>query len=212
MPGLTLGLDWAQEMAQQKAIFIAGTGYQYADTNFLAYSAKIYTMLADELRAGAVGTPVAIGQALVKAKQDYLETLSTVGGIDQKAVIESTMYGLPMTGLDLTGQPHRQPLHRRHGQRRSDVAAGTPGATLGLSTAVITLPTPTTPNTPPGARPQRHRDRPVVHLAQRTRRRRPDPACTAGAARAVRAGDQHRRAVAARRRVPQRHLHRHARA
>ena len=77
VPGLTLGLDWAQEMAQQKAILIAGTGYQYADTNFLAYSAKIYTMFAAELRAGSVGTPVAIGQALVKAKQDYLESLST---------------------------------------------------------------------------------------------------------------------------------------
>ena len=36
VPGLTLGLDWAQEMAQQKAILVAGTGYQYADTNFLA--------------------------------------------------------------------------------------------------------------------------------------------------------------------------------
>src|SRR6185437_10323298 len=76
VPGLTLTLDWAQEMAQQKAVLIAGTGYQYADTNFLAFSARLYTLVAAELRAGAAGTPVAIGQALVKAKQDYLEALT----------------------------------------------------------------------------------------------------------------------------------------
>ena len=46
VPGVTLGLDWAQEMARQKATFVAGTGYQYADTDFLAYSAKIYAGLA----------------------------------------------------------------------------------------------------------------------------------------------------------------------
>ncbi|MDX6256804.1 MAG: large repetitive protein [Frankiales bacterium] len=148
VPGLTLGLDWSQEMAQQKAILIAGTGYQYADTNFLAYSAKIYTMFAAELRAGAVGTPVAIGQALVRAKQAYLESLSTVGGIDQKAVIESTMYGLPMTGIDLpgarTGIPANGPT-----VTPSDVTPGTPGSTLGLQTAVVTVATPTTPHTSP---------------------------------------------------------------
>jgi Bacterial Ig-like domain (group 3) len=148
VPGLTLGLDWAQEMAQQKAILIAGTGYQYADTNFLAYSAKIYTMFAAELRAGSVGTPVAIGQALVKAKQDYLESLSTVGGIDQKAIIESTMYGLPMTGMDLQGARTGTPAAGAT-VTPTDVTAGTPGATLGLQTAVVTVATPTTLHTSP---------------------------------------------------------------
>ena len=148
VPGLTLGLDWAQEMAQQKAILIAGTGYQYADTNFLAYSAKIYTMLASELQAGSVGTPVAIGQALVKAKQDYLESLSTVGGIDQKAIIESAMYGLPMTGIDLPGA-------RTGGATAGsmvnpqDVDSGTPGSTLGLQSTDLTVPTPTSSNSRP---------------------------------------------------------------
>ncbi|BEP11707.1 hypothetical protein acdb102_00180 [Acidothermaceae bacterium B102] len=148
IPGLTLDLDWAQEMAQQKAILIAGTGYQYADTNFLAYSAKIYTMFAAELRAGSVGTPVAIGQALVKAKQDYLESLSTVGGIDQKAIIESTMYGLPMTGMDLpgarTGSPDTSPSFTP-----TPVTQGTPGSVLGLKSSTVSLATPTSVHTSP---------------------------------------------------------------
>jgi hypothetical protein len=138
VPGLTVGLDWAQEMAQQRAILIAGTGYQYADTNFLAFSAKLYSLFAHDLRAGTPGTAVAIGQALVNAKRDYLGGLATVGGIDQKAVIEATMYGLPMTALNLpgarTGGPGSAPPISTLG-----AAAGTPGATLGLRTADLQL-------------------------------------------------------------------------
>ena len=52
VPGVTLGLDWAEEMARQHATFIGGTGYQYADTDFVAYSAKLYTLLASQLRTG----------------------------------------------------------------------------------------------------------------------------------------------------------------
>ncbi|MEA3184216.1 MAG: hypothetical protein QOJ74_693, partial [Ilumatobacteraceae bacterium] len=97
VPGVTLGLDWAEEMAKQRATFIGGTGYQYADTDFLAYSAKLYTLLASELRKGS--GPVALGPALVNAKQSYLAGVSNLTGIDQKALIEATLYGLPMTAL-----------------------------------------------------------------------------------------------------------------
>ncbi|MDT4915153.1 MAG: hypothetical protein QOC66_4281 [Pseudonocardiales bacterium] len=148
VPGLTLGLDWAQEMAQQKAILVAGTGYQYADTNFLAFSAKLYTLFAHQLRAGRVGTPVAIGEALVKAKQDYLEGLTAVGGIDQKSVIESTLYGLPMTGVDLPSGRTGVPTVPA-GISTDETPSGTPGNTLGLRTADLQVDTPTTPHTSP---------------------------------------------------------------
>ena len=148
VPGLTNGLDWAQEMAQQRAILIAGTGYQYADTNFLAYSAKLYTLFSHELRAGATGTAVAVGQALVKAKQAYLEGVSSVGGIDQKSVIQSTLYGLPMTGLNLpsgrTGNPSTPPAINP-----VPVTAGTPGDILGLRTALLPVGATTTPHISP---------------------------------------------------------------
>ena len=99
MPGLTQGLDWPEAMAKQRATFISGTGYQYADTDFLAYSAKLYALLATQLRNGSGA--VAIGPALVNAKQDYLASVANLTGIDQKALIESTLYGLPMTGINL---------------------------------------------------------------------------------------------------------------
>ncbi|MDT4961737.1 MAG: hypothetical protein QOF87_1384, partial [Pseudonocardiales bacterium] len=147
VPGLTVGLDWAQAMAQQRAILIAGTGYQYADTNFLAYSAKLYTLFSHELRTGVAGTPVAVGQALVKAKQAYLEGLGSVGGIDQKSIIQSTLYGLPMTGLNL---PRRIPAPTTSPAiTPSPVPAGTPGDVLNLRTADLPLSTPTDPHTSP---------------------------------------------------------------
>ena len=50
--GVTFPLDWAQAFAQQKATLIAGTGYQYGDTDFLEYSERLYLNFAKELRAG----------------------------------------------------------------------------------------------------------------------------------------------------------------
>ena len=48
--------------------------------------------------------PVAVGAALSLAKQDYLASLATLEGIDQKAVLQATLYGLPMTGFDAPGR------------------------------------------------------------------------------------------------------------
>ena len=147
VPGVTLGLDWAQEMAQQKAILIAGTGYQYADTNFLAFSAKLYAMFAHDLRAGQVGQPVAIGKALVNAKLDYLSGLSTVTGIDQKAILESAMYGLPMTGIDLPSG--RTGASNQPATITPTAVTTGAGNVLGLSTADLDLDTPTTAHSTP---------------------------------------------------------------
>ena len=52
IPGVTLPLDWAQAFARKKATLIAGTGYQYGDTDFLEYSERLYTNFARQLRAG----------------------------------------------------------------------------------------------------------------------------------------------------------------
>jgi Bacterial Ig-like domain (group 3) len=139
VPGLTQGLDWPEEMAKQRATFVGGTGYQYADTDFLAYSAKLYTLLASQLRSGTGA--VALGQALVNAKQDYLAGVSNLTGIDQKALIESTLYGLPMTGVNL---PSGRTIDPANGPGVTPTAAvtGTPGEQLGLTTAPLTLSPP----------------------------------------------------------------------
>ena len=99
IPGVTLPLDWAQAFAQKKATLIAGTGYQYGDTDFIEYSEQIYLNLARQLRAGTGA--IAVGEALVKAKLDYLATTQDIRGIPEKALLEATLYGLPMLGVNM---------------------------------------------------------------------------------------------------------------
>ncbi|HEY7628742.1 MAG TPA: hypothetical protein VH761_16845, partial [Ilumatobacteraceae bacterium] len=144
VPGLTVGLDWAEEMAKQRATFIGGTGYQYADTDFVAYSAKLYTLLTSQLRIGS--GPVPIGPALVGAKQSYLSQVTNLTGIDQKALIEATLYGLPMTALDLPSGRTTAP-GTGAGITPALVPTG-PGAVLGLTTAPFTVSPQLTPSAP----------------------------------------------------------------
>ena len=59
--------DWTQRMAQQQAVLIGGTGYQYGDTDFLEYSERLYLDVARRLREGPGRrrrAPVAVGEAL----------------------------------------------------------------------------------------------------------------------------------------------------
>ena len=44
--------DWSQRLAQQHALLIGGTGYQYGDTDFLEYSERLYLGIAQRLREG----------------------------------------------------------------------------------------------------------------------------------------------------------------
>ncbi|MEI8238974.1 MAG: hypothetical protein WCI22_06095, partial [Actinomycetota bacterium] len=152
IPYLTNGLDWAEEMAKQQATFVGGTGYQYADTDFLAYSAKLYTQMAQQLLVGS--GPVSVGSALVKAKQAYLAGLANVSGIDQKTLIESTVYGLPMVGVNMPTGRTRAPAVTTGGTLNPNpVSAGTPGGQLGLQTVpydlspVLDADNPAYPNT-----------------------------------------------------------------
>ena len=72
LAGVALPLDWAQAFAQKRAVLVAGTGYQYGDTDFLEYSERLYRDFANELRAGVAGTPISIGEALAAAKRTYI--------------------------------------------------------------------------------------------------------------------------------------------
>jgi hypothetical protein len=148
VPGQTNPNDWAQRMAQQQAVLIGGTGYQYGDTDFLEYSERLYLDVARRLREGdpaaATNAPVAVGRALTLAKQDYLASLVTLDGIDQKAVLQATLYGLPMTGFDA---PVRAKLD-------GDASAVSPraittgaGGQLGLRAADYEVDTPTSRGT-----------------------------------------------------------------
>ena len=137
--GASLPLDWAQAFAQKRAILVAGTGYQYGDTDFLEYSERLYRDFAHALRAGDVGTPVSIGVALRNAKLSYLATTPDIKGIHEKALLEATLFGLPMWGVDMPGQ-RTGTAGAGGGVTPVPVPSG-PAADLGLATATTTLTT-----------------------------------------------------------------------
>src|SRR4029453_2741171 len=132
VPGVTVPLDWAQAFASKKATLIAGTGYQYGDTDFLEYSERIYSNFARQLRAGAAGTSVAIGEALVQAKLTYLAATPDIRGLHEKALLEATLFGLPMLGVNMPSGRGAIP-GTSAAVNPTPVAAG-PAATLGLET------------------------------------------------------------------------------
>lgn len=93
--------DWPQAFARKGATFIGGTGYQYGDTEFVEFSERLYLEFARKLRTG-IG-PVAIGDALMAAKRQYLQDEADVKGLHRKSLLISTMFGLPMLKIDMPG-------------------------------------------------------------------------------------------------------------
>jgi predicted outer membrane repeat protein len=146
IPNLTLEPDWAQAFAQKGATLIAGTGYQYGDTDFLEYSERLYLYLSKELRAGS--GPVPIGKALVRAKQDYLATTPELRGIHEKALLEATLFGLPMLSVDMPSGRGTVPIPPPPQIVSSTTAFATnPGAWLGLEYADVQITPNLTPHT-----------------------------------------------------------------
>ena len=136
VPGVTFEPDWAQAFAQRGATLVAGTGYQYGDTDFLEYSERLYLEFARQLRTG--DGPVPVGKALAAAKQRYLATTPVMRGIHEKAVLEATLFGLPMFAVNLPGA--RLPADDDApvvGQTQAVSAA--PGKALGLRSADLTV-------------------------------------------------------------------------
>jgi uncharacterized repeat protein (TIGR01451 family) len=139
IPFVTFEPDWAQAINGRGATLIAGTGYQYGDTDFLEYSERLYLDFTRQLRTGT--GPVSIGQAMVAAKQKYLQGTPVLRGIHEKALLEATIFGLPMLSVDMPGQ-------RLTPTGEASIVGGTtsfstdPGATLGLRSADVTV----TPN------------------------------------------------------------------
>ncbi len=136
IPGVSAEPDWAQAFARKQATLIAGTGYQYGDTDFIEYSERLYLEFSRQLRTGS--GPVSIGKALVAAKQQYLADTPHLRGIHEKALLEATLFGLPMLSVEFPGErlaPQGDPpLVSETTPFGSD-----PGAFLGLRYADVTL-------------------------------------------------------------------------
>ena len=70
---------------------IAGTGYQYGDTEIIEYSERLYLNFSRQLRAG--DGPVAVGKALAKAKSLYLAETPLMRGLHEKALLQAREKG-----------------------------------------------------------------------------------------------------------------------
>lgn len=137
--------DWAKAFLRKKAAgYIAATGYAYGDTELTEYGERLFVTLAQQLRTGT--EPVALGQALVAAKQRYLAQSAQVTGIDEKTLVEMTLYGLPMMKVNMPGQRITPPSDPSIVTAPASVTTG-PGADFGLSVSQPTVTPALTPHT-----------------------------------------------------------------
>ncbi len=136
--------SWPEEFASAGATLIAGTGYQYGDSNYTAYSDQYDVDLAGQLEAGTVS----VGNAMLQSQYQYLADLDGLNSLTEKALLEVTLYGLPMLNVAPTGggqsseQPRRPACIRSPATPQAPSTATTgPGAALGLYEADVTVPT-----------------------------------------------------------------------
>jgi len=90
--GINPALDFAQAMAQQRAVYIASTGFGYGDDEGIGGTEKLLALFSQDLVSGQFSA----GQALVEAKRDYISGLAAPTVYDEKSSIQTVFYGLPM--------------------------------------------------------------------------------------------------------------------
>src|SRR2546428_13313103 len=95
--------DFPQAFAQKHATLIAGSGYQYGDTDFIEYGERLYLEFSKQLRTG--DGPVSLGQALVATKKAYLRDTPQWSGIHGQTLLAATLYGLPQLMVNMPGTP-----------------------------------------------------------------------------------------------------------
>jgi hypothetical protein len=143
--GISPDPDWAKTFLRKGAAgYVSATGYAYGDTELTEYGERLFLLMAQQLRTGS--GPVSVGQALVKAKKQYLAEMPQLTGIDQKTLVEMTLYGLPMMKVDMPGARLTPPAENSIVSITSPVDGG-PGASFGLSSSDVTLNPVVTPHT-----------------------------------------------------------------
>jgi Tol biopolymer transport system component len=115
--------DWAQVLGGSGG-YIANTGYGIADDAATALSERLITQYAAWIGTELNGARVTAGQALASAKQAYLDGLGLYLGHDEKILMQTTYYGLPMYTFGGATRPAPQ----------AAAATWTPGTSAGLTT------------------------------------------------------------------------------
>ena len=126
-------LDWAQAFAQKRATLIAGTGYQYGDTDFVAHSERLYAEFARQLRLppGLASRSRSAARSCARSSGSS-RTTPGLSALDEKALLADDALRPADAEREPAAGPHprhAEPLGRLRPIR--PVAAG-PGAELGL--------------------------------------------------------------------------------
>src|SRR5204863_8555344 len=122
--------------ARKRMPAVMNTGYGYGDTDTIQFSEQLYLEFSRQLRAGS--GPIALGKALVQAKQIYLASTPQLRGIHEKTILEAALYGLPMMKLNLPAG--RGAASGDHSIVTSlNPFSANPGQALGLQSADITV-------------------------------------------------------------------------
>jgi PKD repeat protein len=89
----TQPLDLAQSLVQRMAYYVANTGFGWGYHTSVGLSERLMLNFTERLVYGQSST---LGQALASAKQEYYLDEGDFDYYDEKILIESTLYGLPM--------------------------------------------------------------------------------------------------------------------
>jgi hypothetical protein len=150
---VTNPLSWPQAFTEAGATLVAGSGYQFGDSNYVADSDQVYVDMAQQLYQTGGGA-VQIGTALLDAESQYLASLDELNGLEEKSLLEITLYGLPMLNVQ---EPSRSstpvPAPSTIGVVTGSnlVTSGTPGSILGTQEYDLPVTVPSfLPVTPPG--------------------------------------------------------------
>ncbi|MFE7845796.1 hypothetical protein ACFUTX_11470 [Microbacterium sp. NPDC057407] len=111
LPGTVYGdaTDWADVFSPAGAL-IAHSGYGLADPMTTALSERLFRLYAEGIGVQGSDGPVSAGSALMFAKQAYLGRAAMSTGYDEKALLQTVYYGLPMYAFaDSTKQPTSGP-------------------------------------------------------------------------------------------------------
>jgi len=138
LEGVSPDPDWAKAFLRKGAAgYISATGYAYGDTELTEYGERLFLLMAQQLRTGT--GPISVGQAVMRAKQQYLAETAQLTGIDQKTIVEMTLYGLPMMKVDMPGARITPPSNPSIISGISDVPNTSPGWNFSLMSTVAVL-------------------------------------------------------------------------
>ncbi len=113
-------LDTAQALIQHQANYVANTGYGWGYITSVGLSEQLMLDFTERLVYGQSAT---VGQALAAAKQEYYLNERFFDYYDEKIMIESTLYGLPMvrytTSTAAKSQSHQKAAVVQDGSMRA---------------------------------------------------------------------------------------------